>query len=234
MQVVKWALAVIAAVCVCIVLAVSAIQWVAFDLDFYWNMYYDQRTAERVGMSQDDLSRVTVEMLDYLNDVPGASFADITAVIDGEERPVFNDREITHMVDVKRLYTMARLVRDASCVVATACAVLLLVWMRTGAFRRLSAAYLIVLGVLIAGGAAIWALTRNNFSAFWERFHHVFFTNDLWILNPRTDLLIRMVPEEFFSTLVRRISVRLAGMAGFLAYTAMWVLIYPRKKQVAA
>ena len=228
MNAVKWALAVLAAICVFIILAVSAIQWVAFDLDFYWNMYYDQRTPERLGMSQDDLSRVTAEMLDYLNDEPGASFAGITAVIDGEERPVFNQREIEHMVDVKRLYAMARFVRGIAYVAATACIVLLLIWMRTGAFRRLSAAYLITGAVLIAAAGLIWLLARNNFSAFWERFHRIFFTNDLWILDPRTDLLIRMVPEEFFSTLVWRIGVRLAGMTGFLAYTAMWALICRR------
>jgi len=229
MNAVKWALAVLAAVCVFIILTVSAVQWVAFDLDFYWNMYYDQHTPERVGMSQDDLSRVTAEMLDYLNDVPGASFQDITATIDGEERPVFNEREITHMVDVKRLYSMVRFARGLSWVVATACIVLLLIWMRTGAFTRLSAAYLITGAVLIAGGLLIWLLTRNNFAAFWDRFHRIFFTNDLWILDPRTDLLIRMVPEEFFSTLVRRIGFALAGMAGFLAYTAMGVLVCRRR-----
>lgn len=229
MSVVKWVLAVLAAVCVFIILAVSAIQWVAFDLDFYWNMYYDQHTPERVGMSQDDLSRVTVEMLAYLNDEPGASFADITAVIDGEQRPVFNEREIDHMVDVKRLYAMARVVRGIACVAAVTCIILLLIWMRGEGFGRLSAAYLITGGALIVGAGLIWFLVRNNFSAFWERFHRIFFVNDLWILDPRTDLLIRMVPEEFFSTLVRRIGFALAGMAGFLAYTSMWVLICRRK-----
>lgn len=233
MSVVKWVLAVLAAVCVFIILTVSAIQWVAFDLDFYWNMYYGQHTPERVGMSQDDLSRVTVEMLDYLNDEPGASFADITAVIDGVERPVFNEREITHMVDVKRLYTTVRLVKEICCIAAAVCIILLLIWMKSAAFRRLSAAYLIVGGALILGAVLIWLITRNNFSAFWERFHRIFFVNDLWILDPRTDLLIRMVPEEFFSTLVRRIGFRLAGMAGFLAYTSMWALLCRRKTREA-
>ena len=228
MKAVKWALAVLAAVCVFIILAVSAIQWVAFDLDFYWNMYYDQHTPERVGMSQDDLSRVTVEMLAYLNDEPGASFADITAVIDGEPRQVFNEREITHMVDVKRLYAMALFVRGLCFAVGAVCIVLLLIWMRTGAFARLSAAYLITGAALILGAGLIWLLARNDFSAFWERFHRIFFTNDLWILEPRTDLLIRMVPEEFFSSLVRRIGFTLAGMTGFLAYTSMWALICRR------
>ena len=29
-------------------------------------------------------------------------------------------------------------------------------------------------------------------------FHHIFFNNDLWLLDPATDLLINIVPEPFF------------------------------------
>ena len=36
-------------------------------------------------------------------------------------------------------------------------------------------------------------------------FHELFFNNDLWILDPRTELLIRMLPEGFFFDMVVRI-----------------------------
>lgn len=230
MRALKWLLAVIAAVCVFIILAVSAVQWGAFDLDFYWDMYYQQRTPERVGMSQDDLSRVTEEMLDYLNDKPGVSFAGITAVIDGAERPVFNDRETTHMEDVKRLYSMVLFARGVSIAALAACVILLLIFSRGKVFKLLCASYLMVGAALLVLAGVIFLLSRNNFSAFWERFHTIFFTNDLWILDPRTDLLIRMVPEEFFSSLVARIGTMLAGTVGFVAYTCVWALSCIHKK----
>ena len=45
-------------------------------------------------------------------------------------------------------------------------------------------------------------------------FHHIFFRNDLWLLDPNTDILIMMVPETFFFHLVFRI---LGGFAlGYL------------------
>lgn len=28
--------------------------------------------------------------------------------------------------------------------------------------------------------------------------HEILFTNELWIMNPKTDLMIRMLPEAFF------------------------------------
>ncbi len=36
------------------------------------------------------------------------------------------------------------------------------------------------------------------FSKYFIVFHKIFFDNDLWILDPKTDILINMVPEIFF------------------------------------
>jgi len=48
----------------------------------------------------------------------------------------------------------------------------------------------------------------KDFSGFWVQFHHLFFNNDLWLLNPETDILIQMLPQQFFYDLV----VRILGM----------------------
>lgn len=37
-----------------------------------------------------------------------------------------------------------------------------------------------------------------NFSVFFDYFHKVFFNNDFWIFDPRTDPIILLLPEEFF------------------------------------
>ena len=37
-----------------------------------------------------------------------------------------------------------------------------------------------------------------DFDSLFILFHKVAFTNDLWLLNPQTDLLIRLMPIEFF------------------------------------
>ena len=49
----------------------------------------------------------------------------------------------------------------------------------------------------------IWILA--DFNGFWTTFHQVFFSNDLWLLNPYTDLMINLFPEAFFNHLVVRI-----------------------------
>ena len=54
----------------------------------------------------------------------------------------------------------------------------------------------------------IWAAVDFN-SAF-NFFHRILFTNDLWLLNPETDLLIRICPSSMFANLGLRIALRAA------------------------
>ena len=61
------------------------------------------------------------------------------------------------------------------------------------------------------------ALAAVDFNWFWTQFHHVFFTNDLWLLNPATSVLIQMVPEEFFSAIVLKILI------WFAVVLALWI-----------
>jgi len=58
----------------------------------------------------------------------------------------------------------------------------------------------------VIGVLGIWILI--DFDSFWTSFHHVFFpSNDLWLLDLRKDILIMIVPPEFFNHLVVTIVV---------------------------
>ena len=58
-------------------------------------------------------------------------------------------------------------------------------------------------GLRIFAGAAsallIWAAV--NFDGLFITFHRAAFRNDGWLLDPRTDLLIRLMPVKFFMAL---------------------------------
>ena len=54
------------------------------------------------------------------------------------------------------------------------------------------------MGVIFLIGAGLGALIASDFNRYFVIFHHIFFNNDLWILNPATDMLINIVPEPFF------------------------------------
>ena len=64
-------------------------------------------------------------------------------------------------------------------------------------------AYKKVLGyvLLVIGALVVWIVI--DFDSFWTMFHHLFFPgNDLWLLDLRKDILIMIVPPEFFNHLV--------------------------------
>ena len=51
-----------------------------------------------------------------------------------------------------------------------------------------------------------------DFTGFWTWFHTVFFSNDLWLLDPRTDFMICMLPEIIFNQLVISIIIEFVLM----------------------
>ena len=46
-----------------------------------------------------------------------------------------------------------------------------------------------------------------QFNEAFIRFHELLFTNDLWLLNPETDMMIRMLPQKIFFEIFVRILV---------------------------
>lgn len=63
------------------------------------------------------------------------------------------------------------------------------------------------------------ALISMDFTKYFTYFHLIFFDNMDWYLNPKTDLLINIVPEGFF----RDTALRIAGM--FLAVSLLFWLM---------
>ena len=65
-------------------------------------------------------------------------------------------------------------------------------------------------------------LFASDFTKYFTIFHEIFFTNDLWLFDPSTDLMIRMLPEGFFYDMVMRIGLYfLGGLAIFAAAFAL-------------
>lgn len=113
----------------------------------------------------------------------------------GSEWIGFHDYEAAHMTDCQHLIGL-----DG--IVTLALAGLLVLWVLLGLrngerthFRKGFLTGTAIFTALVAAGA-IWALI--DFDGLFTTFHHLAFTNDLWLLDPRTDLLIRLMPEEFF------------------------------------
>lgn len=117
-----------------------------------------------------------------------------TFTVDGVTYLAFNSREQAHMADCQRLFQLDQTVMYVSALLL----VVLLLWgiakhNRWTGIGFLLISRLVLAALLVAVGAAI-----IDFDRLFVLFHQTFFDNELWLLNPQTDLLIRLMPTDFF------------------------------------
>lgn len=182
-----------------IVLLLTDVEVIAFDLDFYEKKYEEYNISEVTGIKKENLMLITSEMLDYLK----GNREDLIMYTEvyGNTEQVFEEREILHMVDVKDLFSKGYVIRNtmiAVLIISLAC----LVIFNRGAVGRsliISSIWPMILMCILA------ILMYVDFHKYFTYFHHIFFTNDLWLLDPNTDILIQMLPLEFFSSIAFKI-----------------------------
>lgn len=222
---------VVAIAMVTIVVLLTSIDIIVFKKSFFHNQYTKLNTAESMKMSNEDLDKATGVLLDYIKG--RVSTIDLEVVVDGEVVEMFNQREKDHMVDVRDLYITMLDVRVGLLIVVALVALVALGLFDFFDFRQ-SAKNLMdsFKGVLLIIGA-IGFFAILDFNAFWTLFHEVLFSNDLWLLDPRTDRMINMFPEPFFKAMVMRIIFAFAFiMAIKLALVYLFNYMADRKERI--
>lgn len=139
--------------------------------------------------------------------------------VEGREYLAFNQKEQQHMADVRGLFRLCN-VQIWALVLGAAAAIIFeshmlgeLRVMRV--FRR-------TLLLILAALTAVVVLAVIDFDGMFRLFHQLAFTNDLWLLDPRTDMLIRLMPLEFFISYAAIIGgLWLAGMAAMLIFATV-------------
>lgn len=207
------------AISLIIILLITSIDINCFNKGFYKSQYESLHTAETLGMTQNDLEKSTNALLDYLQDE--REDIKVTITLKGTQTEAFNARESAHMTDVKNLYQFALVLRNVAFVLLAASLIYMFVRLKKGMWTIISINYMktAILAAVFFAMLAGW--TFVDFDAFWTTFHKIAFRNDLWLLNPATDLMINLFPAEFFSSLVFRI-------VGFFAFSfvGFFVLSY--------
>lgn len=170
-----------------------ATELVAFNLELYNRSFIKHNIEEVSGKNLEDLDTIAEDLVLYLD---GKASEEIL-------QANFNEREVLHMVDVKELFSWGKLIRRISVVLT-----IILGFYFYGIKKRKYAKF-VFLGLfanwIILGLFGI--MIYFDFNKYFTIFHHIFFTNDLWLLNPKTDLLIQMLPEAFFMSMATRIVV---------------------------
>ena len=194
---------------------------------FYKKEYEKYRVTDDLNMKLDNVMAVTEHMMAYL--IGKEEKLSIVTDVNGEHQDFFNEQDRLHMADVRNLFLGGLKLRNYAVILAT---ILMIVLMAKKAdFRRLvPQGYLQALFVYLILAAILGVAMSIDFTSCFTLFHKLFFTNNLWIFDPETDYMIRMLPEGFFSDMVIRVGVIFIVLLAVPGVTAV-VYSWKRKKK---
>lgn len=225
----------ICGILILIVIVITATQALCYWIPGWWRSEYAKYDTPQYvtgEMSLDDAVYITEQMLDYcIGRID--TLDDTEATIDGVTAPFFTDREKLHLADCRNIFLGAVKFRVIAILVIAG--LLIAIWFsikkHCGAsqakqmyFRVLSGGYLKSLGVLLAFTAFLVVVGMNNFTYLFTKFHHVFFDNDLWILDPAEDNLVNVMQEAVFADAAVTIGIIWACVSAALAILSIFIL----------
>jgi len=189
----------VCAVCLLGIILISGVFLPSFGMWFYYRQFEVNDTYAVLNVEPEDLHVVVHHMIGYLRGVEDD--LQIETVVGGRARPFFSDIEIRHMVDVRNLVVIASNVRTILIVLLVFSLVPLL-GLRDKAHRNMWVCFLksmqYVSAIIFGLVSVLVVIISLNWNRAWWVFHEIFFNNDYWILDPRVDLLINIVPYPFF------------------------------------
>ncbi|MBQ3485288.1 MAG: TIGR01906 family membrane protein [Clostridia bacterium] len=209
------ALVIFSTICLCVFLLAAITHLCAKSPYLMYQLMTHYAPPETTGLPAAEYAPVVKMITRYLQ--TGRNFQH-TYVVDGVEYVAFNAKEQTHMADVHSLFFHSTWVCWMLLILSFGCLLQFdahapwrsLPHMRT--FRRTLIAILAAVTLIIIAACI-------DFDSLFVLFHKVAFTNDLWLLDPRTDLLIRLMPIEFFISYAAIIGgLWLLGMVGLLVF----------------
>ena len=178
-----------------------------FNKNFYLQSYEKYNVVEVTDKGIDKLDQVTENLFSYLKDETN----------EGLLKPFFNEREIKHLEDVKVLFKYGFGLKKLSFALSLFGIIIFLIY---GGVQKLGQG--LFYGTFIWWGLILllFLLSTMDFNKYFTYFHLIFFDNDLWLLDPNTDLLIQMLPEEFFISIFKRIVLSFMAILAIIQLTS--------------
>lgn len=196
------------------------------EYKFYGKEYAKYEVTEELGMTMEDVMDVTDKMMAYL--IGEREELSVMTTVEGKEQDFFNEQDRLHMADVKNLFLGGLKLRWILLAAAVVLAFILLI--RKVKLREiLSGAYFRALAICGSLTVILGILFSSDFNTYFTIFHEIFFTNDLWLFDPETDYMIRMLPEGFFYDMVMRIG--LCFIIGLVLLTLLFWMLRRKKNK---
>ncbi|MBN2880797.1 TIGR01906 family membrane protein [Candidatus Woesearchaeota archaeon] len=141
--------------------------------------------------SKFEINNNALNLLDYL-----------TGKKNNLDNTFFNEKEKIHSKDVKNIFQGIKITIFILFPVSIG---LVFLWYR----KNMLHIYKPYILTFIVDGVIIIILTilAKNFEMFFLQFHKLAFNNNLWLMNPKTDLMIRLFPEIIFKDAFVRVII---------------------------
>ncbi len=195
-------LRIIIAVTLPLVLVVANVRLMLTPLYINWEYNLKDFPPDMYGFTKEDRLKYAAIALDYLNNSAGIEFLGNLTIPDNQianadsGHRMYNDRELKHMVDVKKVVQAVMMAWMIGGVLLVGSVLAL----ASGPDRRplLRSALLIGAGITVGLLVALVTYLSLSFDTFFVQFHQVFFEGDSWLFR-WTDTLIRLFPVKFWS-----------------------------------
>jgi integral membrane protein (TIGR01906 family) len=212
-----------------VLMITSAIRFAFNEEEVYYYSISTFDAPAETGVSESELRRASRELIAYFNSSDPA--VRIRVEVDGQEEQLFSPREVRHLEDVKELMSVTFFAQELALGYVLVYVVGVFIWSSEGSLRSLAGQALIGCALTVAILAAIALLAASGFESSWEGFHELFFANDLWQLDPDTDRLIQMFPEEFWFRAVLLVGGLVLLQVAAIAIPAWLYLGTARKRE---
>ena len=213
--------------CLPVLLLTASVGWAVNSLWLYEHGFAKYHISQTTGLSDSELGKAARGLISYFNS--GQDLINITVEKDGKPFTLFNEREVTHLKDVKDLFWLDYKVLFGTLVYVLAYGGVSLFWRRRRYWRQLALGVAIGSGMTLATMLALWIGSLVDFEGLFILFHLISFSNDFWQLNPAMDYQIMLFPEGFWYDATLFIALRATAMAVILGILSAGHLMFNKK-----
>ncbi|EGL35351.1 TIGR01906 family protein [Parvimonas sp. oral taxon 110 str. F0139] len=169
-----------------------SIDFMAKDISYYNNFHNEYKIEEESGLSKEWIESASNSLVEFIKN--------------GDKEVLknhFNEKEISHMEDVYKLFKLDRVVYTSLFIITLIVFIYKLI-KNDNIFFKYIRKYILIAYISVISFLGVCSMF---FSESFIYFHKLFFNNDLWLLDYKTDLMIRILPEEFFFVLFLNVLV---------------------------
>jgi len=190
-----------------------------FESEFdKYGVYYD------VGLSKEDTLKLNKVLFDYLlNDKTQNSI----------NASIFNDKEKTHLLEVKSLMQSILLKYYILFAVSLVLIALIFIFAKEKEFgmKRVGKALLFGSIITLVLIGLFFIALKFNFDSIFLKFHEVSFKSDTWLLDPSVDKLKAMFPNDIFYDTAAAIAVRTIIQSLFFLAISILIAFYMKRNK---